>query len=303
MRTSIVSFLLAMLTAAVGCAGDRREEMAQDRVAPATALSSRPIRVMSFNIRTSTANDGTNGWQFRRDAMAAMIAAKDVDLFGLQEANRPQIDDLMSRVDGYKWIGIGRNEDGGGEYAPIFYRPSRLEVLDQGTFWLSESPEKFSRGWDAALPRIATWAKLRDVRTSRAMLLVNTHFDHRGEQARAQSAKLIMRRLPELSRGLPAVFIGDFNALPESDAYKTVTSGPAAMLDTRLHSQNGHTGPVETFTGFHGNNTTPRTIDYIFVSRDVGVRRTETVSDDWQGRQLSDHRAILADVELPAAGH
>ena len=258
-----------------------------------------PLRVMSYNIRTATETDGPNKWAHRRDAMAAMLSDRRPDVLGVQEARRGQIDDLMSRVDGYAWVGDGRDGGGQGEFCPIFFDRRRFDLREHGTFWLSEQPETPSNGWDAAFPRIATWAKLREKHTGREFLTLNTHLDHRGEQARVEGARLIVTRLDQFSNGLPIILTADLNARPDSDVYRIMTD---TLRDATRARGAGHTGPAETYTGWIDrprSTTRPTaTMDYILLSPSTGVRWTQTLPSDWGGRQLSDHRAVLADIDL-----
>ena len=235
------------------------------------------LRILSFNIRYDNPEDGPDAWPHRKEAVADMIRSRAVDVAGLQEALKGQIDDLQTLLPGYAWLGVGR-EDGmeQGEFAPIFYRRDRLDTLRWGTFWLSETPDiPGSRSWDAALERIATWAVLRDRQTSEAFLAVNTHFDHRGAEARTRSAELIVESLNELATGqsgeqddagagnLPVVLTGDFNAGEDSAPYAVLTD---ALSDALYASEQPHEGPMSTWNGFEAI-VPGRRIDYIFVRR------------------------------------
>ena len=258
-----------------------------------------PLRVMTFNIRTATDADGANRWDQRRDAMAAMLADRRPDVIGVQEARRGQIDDLMSRIEGYAWVGDGRDGAGKGEFCPIFFDRRRFDLREHGTFWLSEQPEAPSKGWDGAFPRIATWATLRDKRSGREFVMLNTHLDHRGEQARVEGARLIVSQMNQLSNGRPIIVTGDLNARPDSDVYRVMAD---TLRDARRARGAGHTGPTETYTGWLDRpRTTTRpaaTMDYILLSPSIGVRWTQTLPSDWGGRQLSDHRAVMADINF-----
>lgn len=254
------------------------------------------LRAMTFNLRVATPHDGPDEWKYRRDAVGAMLNDLRPDVMGFQEATPPQIDDLVARVGrAYAWAGGGRNRDGGGEFCPIFYRTDRFECLSTETFWLGERNEA-APGWDASFPRIATWVRLRDRTTSRRWLVLNTHLDHEGHRAREKGAQLIAQRLPDLRQGAPAVVMGDFNCGPDSPAHRAMLD--AGLHDTRTTAVNGHRGPTETFTGFHRNPSPHRLIDFIFVTPDIRVISNETLASDWAGRQTSDHRAVMAELEL-----
>jgi endonuclease/exonuclease/phosphatase family metal-dependent hydrolase len=251
--------------------------------------------VMSFNIRTQTRDDGENQWHFRRDDLAAMLVAKQPDVIGFQEVKKSQLDDLIARLPGYSWYGVGR-EDGreAGEFSPVFWRTDRFDRLDVGSFWLATDCTQPALGWDAACIRVASWVLLHDRMTARELLVMNTHLDHMGATARHEGAKLMAGQLAKLAAGRPAILTGDFNCAPDTPPYAAVID--AGFRDTRLAAAEGHTGPIETFPAWRSRGSKPILIDYIF-SVNVTVRRTETQHEDWNGRQISDHRAILAEIE------
>lgn len=261
-----------------------------------------PVRVMSFNIRYGTAKDGDNAWEKRKEFLAETVAAFDPDLLGTQETLAGQRDFLAAKLPGHAAFAAGR-DDGkdGGEMAALFYRTSRYEKLDGGHFWLSETPDKIgSKGWDAALPRVATWVKLKD-RTAPAdkpVLFLNTHFDHRGTKARAESARLIRARLGELGAGCRVVVTGDFNAGEGTDPYTALFADaggkPSPVLDTFRAAHPTRTKDEGTFSGFKAGSVTGPRIDWIGCSRDWDVRLAgiDRVSRD--GRTPSDHFPVTA---------
>lgn len=254
-----------------------------------------PVRVMSFNIRVDVASDGADAWPNRVEAVAATI--READVVGVQEATPAMLDTLMARLPEFRRFGVGRGADGGGEQSAILVRRDRFDVVAGGTFWLSPTPsEAGSVGWDAALPRIATWARLDDARGP-TFTVVNTHFDHVGETARRESAALIAERAPRLAEGGPLVVTGDMNATPDTDAYAALA---AVLGDARLVSESPAQGGDATWNAF-GNATDDRRIDYVFVGDGVRVLRTATLdrtigdvlgTDD--PRLPSDHHAVTA---------
>ncbi len=262
---------------------------------PATSPEA-PVRVMSYNIRYGTANDGVDSWPNRADRVANLLRFYRPDVFGLQEALASQIDFLEEALPGYGWIGVGRDDgEAAGEFSPVFYNRERLEALESGTFWLSPTPDvPGSKGWDAAITRVATWARFRDRATGEAFLYLNTHFDHVGQQARVESAKIIADTLASMAKGLPRIVTGDFNVTPDNPAYATMT---AALTDARLISETPPHGPEETFYGFVVKPDVPgRRIDYVFVSEGIRVLRSATLSEQFEGHYPSDHLPVLADV-------
>lgn len=260
------------------------------------------VKVMSFNIRYNNPNDEEHAWPNRKAMVASVVRFHAADIIGMQEVLRGQLTELESLLPDYSWYGVGRNNgatsgENAGEFAPIFYRRDRFQLLDSGEFWLSETPNEIaSRGWDAALPRIATWAKFKDLQSDEDFIHLNTHFDHRGDVARVRSAQLIIDKLSELSDGLAVVVTGDFNVTPDSDAYATMISG---VEDTKFNSESVPHGPDGTFAGFtvELGERTDR-IDYVFVGGDVKVLRYGVLSDQWNGRYPSDHLPVLAEILL-----
>lgn len=253
------------------------------------------VDVMTFNIRVDVASDGEDAWPNRVEAVAATI--READVVGVQEATPAMLDTLMARLPAFRRFGVGREADGGGEQSAILVRRGRFDVVAGGTFWLSPTPtEAGSVGWDAALPRIATWARLEDA-DGRTFTLVNTHFDHVGETARTESASLVAERAVALADGGPLVVTGDMNATPDTDAYAALA---AALDDARLVSETPPAGGDATWNAF-GTATDDRRIDYVFVAGPVRVLQTATLDrtiGDVLGtdnpRLPSDHHAVTA---------
>ena len=254
---------------------------------------------MSFNLRTSGASsDGINVWPNRKDLCLSTIRAFNPDLLGTQEVMPDQHAALATLPD-MQILGVPRDDGiSKGEWSALLFRSSRFELLDSGTFWLSETPEVVgSKSWDTALTRICTWAKLRERSTGREILCANTHFDHRGQLARENSAKLLANRLPQLAQGRPIILIGDFNSTDTNPAYLTLTkagTSPAIFTDTyrELHPQ---ISPDEaTFHAFTGRTAGSR-IDFIFhtpqfQATDAQILRTPANN----GVYPSDHYPITA---------
>ena len=209
------------------------------------------------------------------------------------------------------WCGVGRTDGKeSGEYSAILYRKARFRVAECGTFWLSETPDKAgSKGWDAALPRIATWARLRDAVTGKTFVHFNTHFDHMGVRAREQSAVLILEKAAQIAPREPFLLTGDLNVTEDTAAYKTLSAGTEAIriADARRISVHGHFGGDSTWNGF--KELVPgRKIDFIFVRAGVKVLEHGILSDRWEGLWASDHLPVICDIRIastadqPSAG-
>lgn len=264
------------------------------------------LRVMSFNIRYANPDDGYNFWDNRKELVKSMIQYHDADIVGLQEAFRSQLDDLSAMLPTYEWFGVCRTDgttqpDPDNEFSAILYKKDRLERLDGATFWLSKTPDEVgSQSWDAALPRIVTWVKFRDKQTDAEFYHFNTHFDHRGEEARAESAKLILERIAAIIGEEPVVLTGDFNCIPTDEPYRLLTDedDEKSLQDALQVSQTPHHGPLSTWSGFSFPGVPGRRIDYVFVNEQVEVLQHAALSDSWSGRFPSDHLPVLAEVVM-----
>ena len=262
-----------------------------------------PLNVMTFNIRYATMNDSANAWLYRKDKVASQILFHDTHILGVQEALYGQITDLVPRLPNFKYVGVGR-DDGKykGEWSAIFYDATRLTVLENQTFWLSQTPSVAgSKSWDAAITRIVTWAKMQDRLTNQVFYVFNTHFDHIGKVARRESAKMLLDSVRAIAGDIPAIITGDFNAHPEDEPIQVVmdSTNPKALLDTKALSQSGHFGPTGTFNGFKSKETHEQPIDYIFINKKMTVLQHATLSQTWGGLFSSDHFPVFARVVLP----
>ena len=292
---------LAVVCAIVAGPHCQSDVLAQDAVSPETGS----LRVLSFNVRYNNEGDGVNAWPNRADRVAGLIRFYEPDVAGLQEVLVGQLQDLEARLPEYAWVGVGR-DDGleGGEFSPIYYRPDRLEVVEHGTFWLSETPDSVgSRGWDAALPRIATWAVLRERASGQTLRVFNTHFDHRGPEARLESARLLRIRVIEMAGGDPAIVTGDLNAQPGSPPIQALTEcSDASIAEACLHDTrtlvSGAYGPDGTMHGFAVTEEPARRIDYVFTTSHFEVTRQGHLTDSEGGFYPSDHIPVLADLVL-----
>ncbi len=255
------------------------------------------VSVMTFNIRYDNRND-PNPWPDRKGEVASII--KRADIVGLQEALKTQIDDLAERLPGYTWFGVGR-DDGKhkGEFTCIFYRKDRFELNREGSFWLSETPEVVaSKSWDAAITRICTWGEFVDKKSKKRFFVFNTHFDHRGQQARAESAIIINDKAKAITGDAPTILMGDFNSREDSKPYQTLLE---MFYDTRYMPGRPWDGPHATFTNWKEVGQ-GGPIDYVFIrkanSEKLRIVRHEVVDDMFRGFYPSDHLPVMAKIEL-----
>ena len=249
------------------------------------------LKVMSYNIRLGSGEDGTNSWMYRYPATLEMIKDQSPDVFGVQEALDYQVRFIKEFADGYNCVGVGR-QDGKkkGEHMSIFWNKKTVKLLKWGTFWLSETPDKPSKGWDAKHYRTATWALMKDKRTGKKFYFVNTHLDHVGKEARANGLTLILDRIAEVNPdGLPMVLTGDFNVKP--------TDPCLTVLDARMKSARkiaAKTDNHHTYNGW-GKAAKDSVIDYIYISGFLACAEYQTITRKYSGRTfISDHYPITA---------
>lgn len=249
---------------------------------------------MSYNIRYDNPADGPNAWSNRKSFLVEQVKTADPDILGVQESLPAQVDFLAAYLPGYGRAGVGRDENGTGESTTIFFRLDRFEMTESRAFWLSETPDVMSQGWDAAIRRICTYVRLTDKLTHQSWLVLNTHFDHVGEEARKQSAELIVKKIKELNAAKhPVILMGDFNATPES--------APLVFLRTYLAEARRVAKTVSlpqagSYNAFDTAKPADRLIDHVFVSADLSVEKYQMFMEMREGRYPSDHFPVMAEI-------
>ncbi|WP_288373126.1 endonuclease/exonuclease/phosphatase family protein [uncultured Algoriphagus sp.] len=254
-------------------------------------------QLATFNIRWDNPGDTGNLWKDRAPHVASLIQFHKIGIVGTQEGLKHQIEQLSNSL-GFDYLGVGR-DDGAqkGEYTAILYDGSQYELLDQGTFWLSPTPEVPSKGWDAALNRICSWGKFKSAEKEE-FYVFNIHYDHIGQEAREESSKLVIQKIEEINtEKLPVVLLGDFNVTPDNAAYTTITSSDG-WKDARLISRIPSYGPSGTFTGFDWEKMPDGIIDHIFVKGQVQVIRHGILTDNYGKKYPSDHFPVMVEVQF-----
>jgi endonuclease/exonuclease/phosphatase family metal-dependent hydrolase len=260
-------------------------------------VHSQPLRVMSYNIRFDNPADGLNAWPNRKSFLVDQVRLLSPDILGVQEALPSQCEYLAAELAGYGQAGIGRDENGTGESVNIFFRLERFTLIESQTFWLSETPDVPSIGWDAAIRRICTFIRLIDRESGASLMVLNTHFDHVGEQARRKSADLILRKINGIVRkSEPVILLGDFNAEPESEP---LTVLKRELREARLVAANVDLPQPGSFNAFDASKRAEKLIDHIFVSNDLSVDRYAMPVDTKEDRYPSDHFPVVADLQWP----
>lgn len=252
----------------------------------ASAQTKLALTAGSFNIRYD--NDGDrkdgNGWENRLPVIHSMIDFIDYDVVGLQEVLVQQLNDLKGKLTDYDYVGVGR-DDGKekGEFAPIFYKKDKFTALQSGVFWLSEHPERPSKGWDAALPRICTYVELRENATGKTFWYFNLHMDHIGKQARAESSKLVVRKIAEIAKGAPTILTGDFNVDQHNEIYDILNDSEQLKdsyeLAPHKMAWNG------TFNAFDINLWTDSRIDHVFVTDNIEVKHYAVLTESYRSKK------------------
>lgn len=267
-------------------------------VAAATAEKD-TLRVMSFNIRYASPNDGVNVWEKRRALTLKTVQEQQADLIGMQELLRGQAEWLQAKLPHHAWFGKGRNgneEDGNGnEHMGVFYDTRRLKLLAQGDFWYSDTPDvPGSNNFDGPMPRMATWGHFEDRRTGKRFYLFNTHLAHTdaAEALRERSARLLLARMATLAGTERVVVTGDFNAHPDGAVHRLLT----ATLSDAWEQAPVRSGPEKTAHAFTGNPDAR--IDWVLY-RQFGIRSVHTVDVHEGAVYPSDHYPVVAELTWP----
>jgi len=263
--------------------------------------SNAQVRVMTFNLRLDISIDSLNAWPYRKDKVCSQILYEGAQLVGVQEALHHQITDMLERLHGFAYIGGGRDDGKNkGEASAILYDSMRFKLLDGSTFWLSETPElPGKKGWDAAYPRVVTWAKFYDRKEHKVFYHFNTHLDHIGRIARREGAKMILHAVDSIAGRSVAIVTGDFNATPQDEPIQIIlTSKGFHLTDTKSVSEQPHYGPTGTFNNFGPHEVDDQPIDFIFFNHGVTVLKHASLSESWMGRFSSDHFPVLAELEF-----
>ena len=246
------------------------------------------LKVMSYNIRLGSADDKTNSWALRYTATEEMLKDQAPDVFGVQEALVYQVA-FIEDICGYESVGVGReNGKKEGEHMSIFWNKKTVKMLKWGTFWLSETPEKPSKGWDAECFRTATWALMKDKKTGKKFYFVNTHLDHKGKEAQKNGLKLIVDRIAQINPdGYPMVLTGDFNMEPDNSNL--------AELDSKMQSARKIAAKTDSHDTFNGWGRGKGIIDYIYVSGFGSCPEYQTITKRYADRKfVSDHYPVCA---------
>ena len=255
-----------------------------------------PIKIISYNIRYNNPNDGKDIWENRRETITDFIEKEAPDFLGLQEVNYPQIQYLNSNLINYNFIGVGR-DDGKtrGEFSPIYFNESKYNLILSNTFWLSETPDNISVGWDAAMERICTYGLFEQKNDGTKLWVFNTHFDHIGNVAREKSVDLILSKIKDLTKDKDQIIItGDFNLSDDSVPIKKLQN---FYNDVNIQMDN-NSKFYGTFNNFKIDNNYNNRIDYIFYKNFELIKSSHLHIKTDQGRWASDHHPVIAILKI-----
>jgi len=259
-------------------------------------IYSQPHSIISYNIRYDNNWDIENSWKIRRNKISQILVQYSPSIIGIQEGLLNQVQYIDSSLIDYDYVGVGR-DDGKkkGEFCAIYFDTTRYVLLKNSTFWLSETPDTISVGWDAALERICTYGLFKDRITKKEFWVFNTHFDHIGVIAREKSSGLILKRIKKINRqSLPVILMGDFNSIPNSPPVKEIITELSDALQISLQKLHG---PRGTFNGFNEGLSIEKRIDYIFT-KNLKVLSYTHVNDRLENnRHISDHLPVMIKIK------
>jgi len=266
-----------------------------------SAMQAQTLNVATYNMRNdNNSEDSThgNGWKQRYPVIASLIRFHDFDIFGTQECLYHQILDISKELPQYDYYGIGR-DDGkhAGEHSEIFFKKDKFQMLGHGDFWLSQTPDKPSLGWDATCcNRICSWVYLKDKKSAKKFYVFNAHYDYQKDLARNESSKLILKEIKRIAGTQPVIFMGDLNGGNETSWYKTVANS-GFLKDTYKEAKNPY-GRNGSFNDFGSEINSDEIIDHIFISKQFSVLKWGILSDTYHGKYPSDHFPVMATLKM-----
>ena len=269
-------------------------------MAGANFIYAQDMKVASYNIRYDNKNDSLNGngWAQRSPVITALIRFHDFDIFGTQEGLKHQLDDISNALPQYARYGRGR-DDGidKGEHSAIFYKKDEFTLLSKGDFWLSETPDKPSLGWDATCcNRICSWVQLQHKKSGKKFFFFNVHYDHQGVIARKESSKLILKKIKEIAGKSPVIFTGDFNGSTSTEWYQTIAN--SGMLKDTYNEVKFPYANNASFNAFGRARQSNDIIDHIFVTDQFKVIKWGLLTDTYHGKFPSDHFPVMVELKL-----
>lgn len=291
-----IFFITLIFLSYMNCETSHKKEV-KNGTSEVSEITSETLKLMTYNIRLDVASDGENAWPNRKDILTSQVLFLAPDIMGVQEARPNQMEDLRKALKDYKSVGVGRDGENEGEFSAIFYNSKKISVENEATFWLSETPNEISKGWDAAYPRICTYGLFTATNTGQKFWVFNTHLDHVGAEAQKEGMKLILRKIDKINvKGFPVVIMGDFNVEPNSHV---IAETQSKMVDAKAMAKVkfGNNG---TFNGFKYAEIANRRIDYILISKssNVEVEKYAVLTSAVDLKFPSDHFPVLVELKI-----
>ena len=250
------------------------------------------LNIATYNLRLDTPNDSLDAWEHRKENVNGLIRFHDFDIVGTQEGFHHQLLDITATGD-YSYVGVGRDDGiNQGEHSAIVYKTARFEVIDNGDFWFSETPETPSYGWEAKYRRVCSWAKFKDKEVDKEFYVFSLHYDHEALEARRNSSLLLLKKINEIAGDTPTFCVGDFNATPDDEPIQIIYNA-AILHDARLVSETKPYGTEGTFNAFKIDGPMKNRIDYIWVSKDISIKKYGVLNDLHYGHFPSDHFPVM----------
>ncbi len=261
------------------------------------SVNAQSLTVGTFNIRLQIKSDTGNLWTQRAPLVSDLIRFHGFDILGTQEGFANQLNDIKTALPYYAVYGEGRDGGTAGEHSAIFYKTAKFELLDKGDFWLSETPEKPSMGWDGkCCKRIASWIYLKDKKTKKSFYVFNAHYDHEGRVARRESSKLMLIKIKEIAGNKPTILMGDFNGNHSSELYQIIAESKQLKDSYKMvefpYANNN------SFNGFGKSMVGANIIDHVFVTPQFIISKWGILSDSFQGKFPSDHFPVMVKMDL-----
>lgn len=253
----------------------------------------RDIKIVSANVRTWSPTDTLKkSWFYRADLLLTDIGEQTPDIIGFQEVTRIHYKYLCENLLGYDNVLEYRDNSPLSEACPIFYRTDRFELIDKGSFWLSETPDKMSKDWGAACYRICSYVILKESDSESQLVVFNTHLDHISDVARINGIKVVLEKIKQFG-SLPSIIMGDFNADESSETYKVATD---SFFDAKYQTENTMIGA--TYQNW-GKSLERENIDYFMISKTgISVNGYKIVDKTFDGVYPSDHYPIYLSISL-----
>ena len=276
----------------------RRSLLALSALFLISSAQSQQLRIGTYNVRYDNPKDTGNLWVDRAPVVSALLRFHDFDVFGTQEGLKNQLDDISNSLPEYTRYGVGRNDGKDqGEHSAIYFKKDQFNLLNKGDFWLSETPDKPSLGWDATCcNRICSWVYLQHRKSGKKFYFFNAHFDHQGVQARKESSKLILQRIKQIAGNEPVIFTGDLNGAHNSEWYLTL-AGSGILKDSYKEVKHPYANNA-SFNAFGSTKGRMDVIDHIFLSRHFTAHKWGILTDTYHGKFPSDHFPVIAVVTL-----